>query len=635
MILPVGVENCLQGLSFVFTGDLKDLSRQDAEDIVKRYGGRVMGQPSSKTSYVVVGEAAGPKKLELARVHNLSILDQDQFCDLVRTAKPKLPTPVKKDKGKKPVELATHEGELWTVKYKPNKYAEVIGNKGLVEKLAKWVVEWERNRVAGFPKGETSQFKAALLSGPPGIGKTTAAHLVGNIEGFEVIEFNASDTRNKKSLEMFVKEATTSTSISQMMAKKKSKKIIVMDEVDGMSAGDRGGSTELLNLIKKTKVPIICICNDRSSPKMKTLGNHCLDLKFRKPSAQQAEERLGMICRQEGLQLSPNVISQLIASTGGDVRQILNLLSTYRIKNTSLTFDQSKQLAKQSQKNIAKSPFEVASQLFSKEYFRTASLTDRIDLFFQDFSLIPLFVQENYLKTSPAFGSAEKSKKAQAHNMNLLAKASDSISASNLLEAMQQREQQWGLLPTIAVMSTVTPCFYTHGHMSSFPQFPSWLGQFSKSQKTKRILRELKTHMRLKISSDTDQLRLQYLPTLVPLLKKPLMDEDLEKTLDVMDAYFITREDVDGIQELGFEFNIPSKTKTAFTRAYNKRPHLQPYAEVIGKPKKITSTEIVNPDDELVMETEQVQEEEEEEEEDIVVPAKKPTKQTKKGKKKA
>lgn len=55
-----------------------------------------------------------------------------------------------------------------------------------------------------------------------------------------------------------------------------------MDEVDGMSAGDRGGMAELIQLIKKTKIPIICICNDRSSPKVRSLANYCLDLRFRR-----------------------------------------------------------------------------------------------------------------------------------------------------------------------------------------------------------------------------------------------------------------------------------------------------------------------------------------------------------------
>lgn len=79
-----------------------------------------------------------------------------------------------------------------------------------------------------------------------------------------------------------------------------SQTVLIMDEVDGMSGGDRGGMQELYSLIKATKVwkriqllerlfpdwksqvPIICICNDRSSPKVKTLANYCIDLRFRR-----------------------------------------------------------------------------------------------------------------------------------------------------------------------------------------------------------------------------------------------------------------------------------------------------------------------------------------------------------------
>ena len=60
-----------------------------------------------------------------------------------------------------------------------------------------------------------------------------------------------------------------------------------MDEVDGMSAGDRGGVADLIASIKISKIPIICICNDRYSQKLKSLVNYCLMLNFRKPTKQQ------------------------------------------------------------------------------------------------------------------------------------------------------------------------------------------------------------------------------------------------------------------------------------------------------------------------------------------------------------
>ena len=57
-----------------------------------------------------------------------------------------------------------------------------------------------------------------------------------------------------------------------------------MDEVDGMSSGDRGGVAEMIKYIDTTLIPIICICNDRDSPKVRSLASHCYDLSFSRPA---------------------------------------------------------------------------------------------------------------------------------------------------------------------------------------------------------------------------------------------------------------------------------------------------------------------------------------------------------------
>lgn len=55
-----------------------------------------------------------------------------------------------------------------------------------------------------------------------------------------------------------------------------------MDEVDGMSGGDRGGSAEMAQLIRKSKIPVICICNDSRSTKVAPLLKVCFEAKFRR-----------------------------------------------------------------------------------------------------------------------------------------------------------------------------------------------------------------------------------------------------------------------------------------------------------------------------------------------------------------
>ena len=57
--------------------------------------------------------------------------------------------------------------------------------------------------------------------------------------------------------------------------------VLVMDEVDGMSGGDRGGVADLIETIKRSKVPVIAICNDKYHQKLRSLRNHCLELEFR------------------------------------------------------------------------------------------------------------------------------------------------------------------------------------------------------------------------------------------------------------------------------------------------------------------------------------------------------------------
>lgn len=74
-----------------------------------------------------------------------------------------------------------------------------------------------------------------------------------------------------------------------------------MDEVDGMSGGDRGGIQAIIKMIKEAKAPVICICNDRQHDKIRSLANHCYDIKFFKPNKALVTKRVMSILSQEGI----------------------------------------------------------------------------------------------------------------------------------------------------------------------------------------------------------------------------------------------------------------------------------------------------------------------------------------------
>lgn len=194
--------------------------------------------------------------------------------------------------------------------------------------------------------------------------------------------------------------------------KSKKKKVIVMDEVDGMSSGDRGGIQELIKVIKTTKTPIICICNDRDNPKVRTLASNCYDLQFTKPSLfvrccglksrSDMLNRVQYICKNEELSIPPSVLKELVESTGSDFRQVLNQLQI--IASCQHTQSDLSSIIKSFSKDdmLSATAFDATKLLFSPQ---NNSLQRRYDAFFADYEMTPLFVEQNYLDSIKSNGN--------------------------------------------------------------------------------------------------------------------------------------------------------------------------------------------------------------------------------------
>ena len=81
-----------------------------------------------------------------------------------------------------------------------------------------------------------------------------------------------------------------------------------------------------LNAAQVSKIPVICICNDRWSQKLRSLQNHCLELQFHRPTKQQIRSRMLQIAQQEGLKVNEIAMEALIESCNSDIRLVLNTL---------------------------------------------------------------------------------------------------------------------------------------------------------------------------------------------------------------------------------------------------------------------------------------------------------------------
>ncbi|KAL0369469.1 UNVERIFIED_CONTAM: Replication factor C subunit [Sesamum angustifolium] len=666
--VPEGAPDCLDGLTFVISGTLDSLEREEAEDLIKRHGGRVTGSVSKKTNYLLCDEDIGGRKSAKAKELGTSFLTEDGLFDMIRASnkskasaqnskKPVdkvAPSPPKKSPQKSG--KAEHAADIvaradvkgltsrassskrkdqstaqtwlpWTEKYRPKVPNDIVGNQSLVKQLHDWLVNWNeqfRNtgkKGKGKKQNDSGAKKAVLLSGTPGIGKTTSAKLVSQMLGFQTIESRKADAKIQKgiggSTSNSIKELVSNEALSLKMDRSQPPKtVLIMDEVDGMSAGDRGGVADLIASIKISKIPIICICNDRYSQKLKSLVNYCLLLSFRKPTKQQMAKRLAQIAKAEGLQVNEIALEELAERVNGDIRMALNQLQYMSLSMSVIKFDDIRQRLQSNSKDEDISPFTAVDKLFG---FNGGKLRmdERIDLSMSDPDLVPLLIQENYINYRPS--SAGKDDNGMKR-MNLLARAAESIGDGDIINVQIRRYRQWQLSQIGCLASSIIPAALLHGQRETLEQMPSdpgtwkitraetpinafnllqiqieigvsaisidlvagW-GKNSTMGKNYRLLEDLHVHLLASRESNLGRapLRLDYLTLLLKRLTDPLRmlpkDEAVERVVEFMDLYSISMEDFDTMVEMSKLKGHPNPldgiqpaVKSALTRAYNK-----------------------------------------------------------------
>ncbi len=138
---------------------------------------------------------------------------------------------------------------------------------------------------------------AALLLGEPGVGKTTLAYRVLEQCGLKVVEFNASHTRSGTSFRKVILPLLKEGGIIKMVETGKKGGIgILLDEIDGLSSGERGGLQELLTYLKSPDAlqgqPVILISNTLDSRALQQIAKHCLTIEMKGARKEILEEWL-------------------------------------------------------------------------------------------------------------------------------------------------------------------------------------------------------------------------------------------------------------------------------------------------------------------------------------------------------
>jgi len=141
------------------------------------------------------------------------------------------------------------------------------------------------------------------IYGSPGSGKTKFVLDAISELGYDVIKYDAGDVRNKNLIDTITSSNIASQNVLQMMEKKKKRIVILMDEIDGMNNGDKGGINALIKLIRQkktkkqklescTKNPIICVGNYSIDKKLKELMKVCNLFELKLPNQSQIHNLL-------------------------------------------------------------------------------------------------------------------------------------------------------------------------------------------------------------------------------------------------------------------------------------------------------------------------------------------------------
>jgi chromosome transmission fidelity protein 18 len=261
---------------------------------------------------------------------------------------------------------------MWTEKYRARKFTDLVGDERTHRQVLRWVKGWDPIVFPGSKKSKPAKSKGSdafeaerphrkilLLTGPPGLGKTTLAHVCARQAGYEVQEINASDERSSNVVKGRIRDSVGTENVrgvhvktGECQVRKAGRPVcVIVDEVDGVVGGSSGSGEggfvkaliDLIILDQKNSAlpstsnslatsrhkkkgdgfrllrPLILICNDVYHPALRPLRQSSMAevIHIRKPPISTVATRLSHIFQKEGYSYEVDGVRRLCEAAWG------------------------------------------------------------------------------------------------------------------------------------------------------------------------------------------------------------------------------------------------------------------------------------------------------------------------------
>jgi len=359
-------------------------------------------------------------------------------------------------------------------KYKPTSLNDFLGNKDAISKLQDW-----NNNI------NNEEYKnAVLISGITGIGKTTLAKLFLKENNYKVHYFNACDVRSSKSL---------TDSLEKVIHQKKiniqdNRVAILMDELDGMGVGDRGGLAELIkfinpnrgkrskkqnSVVKKNTIPIICINNNIFDKKINDLRKDCSDIFLNRINKEDIFVYFWNIVKKENILINEKKLMKIIEECNSDIRRIFFILQDVIDLGIEITNEKLDNILLNYQKENYDLSIYDSTNIIINEKLNEKKI---VDLFENDRCLLPQMIHENYITNL-------LNREKNTEMIDYANRISHSLYLCDFIDKYIYTNQNWDLQKIQPFFGALLPNYYLNksGKLikKEVPRFSKCLGKTS------------------------------------------------------------------------------------------------------------------------------------------------------------